>query len=139
MKHRTATLEGPLLDAAVALALGWKWIDGSYSIRMDVDGPLIRPALTVDDSAEVFDPSESWAIGGPIIDRHGICIVRMHRVDEQGHQHPAWFAWVLDADQGAGTYFDVYPGDAHGEGPTYLIAAMRAYVASKFGDEVELP
>lgn len=24
-------------------------------------------------------------------------------------------------------------------GPTPLIAAMRAYVASKFGDEVELP
>ena len=28
---------------------------------------------------------------------------------------------------------------AYGNGPTELIAAMRAFVASKFGDEIELP
>jgi len=27
----------------------------------------------------------------------------------------------------------------HGKGPTPLIAAMRCYVASKLGDEVEIP
>jgi Protein of unknown function (DUF2591) len=31
------------------------------------------------------------------------------------------------------------PRHCYGQGPTPLIAAMRAYVASKFGDEVELP
>jgi hypothetical protein len=56
--------------------------------------------------------STDWAQGGPIIERELIAI------------HGDWKATL-----GEGTY----------EGPTPLIAAMRCYVASKLGDEVDLP
>ena len=65
-----------------------------------------------------FSPSTDWAQGGPIIEREGIAI---GKGDEQ------WAAFA-NADTEEGT-----------QGPTPLIAAMRCYVASKLGDEVEIP
>ena len=59
-----------------------------------------------------------WAQGGPIIEREGISL-------EYAAQPEKWCACIR-ADQ------EVY-------GPTALIAAMRCYVASKLGDEVEIP
>ena len=56
--------------------------------------------------------SSDWAFGGPIIQREMIAI------------YGDW-----NATLGEGTY----------EGPTPLIAAMRCYVASVLGDEVEVP
>ena len=61
--------------------------------------------------------STNWSQGGPIIEREGIQIARVG---------DAWEAWV-DAD------------DVFCKGTTPLIAAMRCYVASKLGDEVEIP
>jgi hypothetical protein len=48
-------------------------------------------------------------------------------------QPPTWFA-ICDG------IFD-HGRESQGEGPTPLIAAMRAFVASKYGDEVpdEMP
>ena len=61
-----------------------------------------------------------WAQGGPIIDREGIGF------EQDGN---FWFAsYDLSADTAWGT-----------TGPTPLIAAMRCYVASKLGDDIELP
>lgn len=60
--------------------------------------------------------STDWAQGGPIIERERIEL----RDDGDG-----WMA--LDGN-----------GDAQ-FGPAPLIAAMRCYVASKLGDEVEIP
>lgn len=60
-------------------------------------------------------PSTSWSEGGPIIDRERISI----KQDEGG---------------GCYAYFDHLNPTASGQ--TALIAAMRAYVASKFGEEV---
>ena len=62
--------------------------------------------------------STDWVYGGPIIEREGINLE--YAVDPE-----KWCACIM-ADQ------EVY-------GPTPLIAAMRCYVASKLGDEVELP
>jgi len=64
--------------------------------------------------------STDWAKGGPIIEREGINII----------QSGSWFA-EMDADHSGGVI--------HAEGDTPLIAAMRCYVASKLGDEVEIP
>ena len=61
-----------------------------------------------------------WAQGGPIIEREHIGI------DWTGFE--VWEAWD-DKAMPASRY----------TGPTPLIAAMRCYVASKLGDEVELP
>jgi hypothetical protein len=65
--------------------------------------------------------STDWAQGGPIIEREGISVARRGE-----HSFSPWGA-VLQ-----GFEFDE-------EGPTPLIAAMRCYVASKLGDEVEIP
>jgi hypothetical protein len=64
--------------------------------------------------------STDWSQGGPIIEREGINII----------QSGSWFA-EMDADHSGGVIY--------AEGDTPLIAAMRCYVASKLGDEVEIP
>jgi hypothetical protein len=63
--------------------------------------------------------STSWAIAGPIIERERIEIQPSPLSDW-------WFACVRYA-----------AGQRVFRGPTPLIAAMRAYVAARFGDEVE--
>jgi hypothetical protein len=72
-----------------------------------------------------YNPSGDWMQGGPIIEREGIGFRRGYS-DESGFN--GWVAqrWAQDT-----TVFE--------EGPTPLIAAMRCYVASKLGDEVEIP
>lgn len=60
--------------------------------------------------------STSWAQGGPIIEREGISITQ--------------FGGTWKANT-------VYQSAVIG--PTPLIAAMRCYVASKLGDEVDVP
>ena len=64
-----------------------------------------------------LDYSSDWACGGPILEREGISIYRMTT---------DWSAAYN-------------PSGAAQDGPTPLIAAMRAYVASKLGNEVDVP
>lgn len=59
--------------------------------------------------------STDWAQGGPIIERERI------------------------ATWGDNPYWEAEIGQVWAKGPTPLIAAMRCYVASKLGDEVEVP
>jgi len=71
-----------------------------------------------------YAPSNDWSQGGPIIEREGISIVQEGDAAE-------WVASMYD-----------YAADdwhLHTAGHTPLIAAMRCYVASKLGDEVEVP
>ena len=67
----------------------------------------------------VLPYSTDWSQGGPIIEREGI----------QLHVNEAKTEWL-------GSCWG-YPAQQYG--PTALIAAMRCYVASKLGDEVEIP
>ena len=71
-----------------------------------------------DDEGIPFEPSCVWSQGGPIIEREGI---ELFRNNEKNY----WFTSKARNQIGVG--------------PTPLVAAMRAYVASKFGDEIELP
>lgn len=73
-----------------------------------------------DDDFCWYEPSSNWAQGGPIIEREGINII----------QSGSWLA-EMDADHSGAVI--------SAEGTTPLIAAMRCYVASKLGDEVEIP
>jgi len=68
--------------------------------------------------------STDWAQGGPIIGRENISIVR------EG-----------DAGNWVASVYNYAEADwhSHTEGTTPLEAAMRCYVASKLGDEVETP
>jgi len=73
---------------------------------------------------ELWEPSTDWAQGGPIIERERI------RLD------CAWSdRWTAQHPYNA--KIDGYTGWT--KGPTALIAAMRCFVASKLGDEVEIP
>ena len=66
-------------------------------------------------------PSTDWAQGGPLIERELIAV----RFICEGRWESWWSGWPK-------SFQVVY-------GPTPLIAAMRCYVASKLGDEVEVP
>lgn len=65
---------------------------------------------------DAYSPSTDWSQGGPIIERG--CITTQYM------------------DRG---YWRAYIGKPISYGPTPLIAAMRCYVASKLGDEVDVP
>jgi hypothetical protein len=70
--------------------------------------------------------SENWSLAGPIIEREGVSM-RFSLRDARG----AWYSVM-------GKNLFLSP-DFEGSGPTPLIAAMRCYVASKLGEEVEIP
>jgi hypothetical protein len=77
-------------------------------------------------SLEDFEPSTDWSQGGPIIEREGI----------SPHGNPAWsaqYSVTVRAHHGG------FRGYFRHIGPTPLISAMRCFVASKLGDEVDVP
>jgi hypothetical protein len=117
-------LKGRALDAAVAKARGWKGVDGywcghpGHGRQLDGD-----PALHRNVSCDKYRPSTNWTQGGILIERERISLVYCEPGTTAGD---AWEAYTgnlsprrLDRDE------------ATAEGPTPLIAAMRAFVASK--------
>lgn len=76
--------------------------------------------------------STDWAQGGPIIEREGLCVEYMAGAGDGGLD--VWVAEVLHEDRKYGGVMS-----SAGQGQTPLLAAMRCYVASKLGDEVEIP
>lgn len=130
MKYKTAELEGALLDAAVAKALGWER-GSNWCSAPGKPGLLLVFGEPEEFSEEPrFAPSAVWADGGPIIERERIAIAFC--VPD---------SWYAELGPSGGGIMGVQVGYARhaGEGPKPLIAAMRAYIASRFGDEVELP
>jgi hypothetical protein len=69
-----------------------------------------------------YTPSTNWAQGGPIIEREKIDVI----ADPNGKD--VWMGRL---------YLNWVKYEAFATTP--LIAAMRCYVASKLGDEVEVP
>jgi hypothetical protein len=72
--------------------------------------------------ASFWTPSTEWGTGGPIIEQEHIAITRV----------PALKAWHASIWR-KGSYERI----ATLEGDTALQAAMRVFVVSKFGEEVE--
>lgn len=116
---KIAELEGALLDYWVALALGFDAvITRRKCYRVTRYNHGVERVIRVS-----FAPSTEWSQGGPIIGCERITFIRRG-------QH---FGAMLPARD------DSCPGDGHTwpiYGETHLIAAMRAYVASKYGEEV---
>lgn len=112
-KMKTSELTGTALDWTVAKC---EQIQGQ-NIREGFDGKL----LVVDkyDFGAPAEYSTNWEQSGPIIEREKISL--MYSTNNDWHvckgfsPHRHWIA------------------------STPLIAAMRCYVASKLGDEVEIP
>jgi hypothetical protein len=69
-----------------------------------------------------------WSVGGPIIEREGISVRRVR----DGTWRADFAEAKLKPDGSAYAYLQ------H-NGGTPLIAAMRCYVASRLGDEVDVP
>ena len=148
MKHKVAELEGPLLDAAVAKAEGWHEWDGDWHAAPTAEDEIGLLQGTV----STWSPSTSWAVGGEIIERERIVLIPFrdvlefaedgNTVDEAKSSPIIWAAMVREDGERGDGWYEVPLGvgeDCFGwNGPTPLIAAMRAYVASRFGEEVDL-
>jgi hypothetical protein len=121
MKVKTSELQGAALNWAVAKCEG----DDTLAVYFDERSgePLCHDDWP--DNQE-FKPSTDWAQGGPIIEREKIGLFK---------GNPLYFP---EGNENGDYYEDLWiAGKYHGQTP--LIAAMRCYVSSKLGDEVEVP
>lgn len=122
MKVETKELIDATLDFAVALAR-------DESVR--VERGRVRFALSqFTNDYDLYSPSTDWAQGGPIIDREIGNLWKHNKLDP--NEPDVWTAAAYrKAPDGTMLYYE--------DGPTPLIAAMRCLVASKLGDEVDVP
>ena len=118
MKIKTSELTGAALDWAVssALGLGYRYDDkyGPMCFR-----PSTTPRVVAWDSRPL-PYSTSWQEGGPIIEIERI------KLEFDGAEGFQWWGYHPKID------------DLE-HGPTPLVAAMRCFVLSRFGDEVDVP
>lgn len=131
MKIKTDELTGPALDWAVAECQGIARVTES-GFHTEHLNPSEQGAQTVLlPFPRCYSPSTRWSQGGPIIERERITVgyTGMGGMAEEHRQPEAYYIRTLfDAEEGW-----------HQTGPTPLIAAMRCYVASELGDEVDVP
>ena len=120
---KTSELTGAALDWAVAKCEGGTgfWYDSIATYWITIDG---KDRALSKGWAKSYQPSTDWAHGGPIIEREELTL-SYSPYDHvfYGRTRP----WC--AEKTGRTEY----------GPTPLIAAMRCYVASKLGDDVEVP
>ena len=107
---KTSELQGAGLDWAVAKCEGYN----DYRF----DGKYGRIS-----TGQHFCPSTDWAQGGPIIEQE--------KIDLECQRDQLWQATCWDGVNRSTIKIR--------SGETPLIAAMRCYVASKLGGEVEIP
>jgi len=81
---------------------------------------------------KTYQPSTNWAQGGPIIEREGIDVSCVNT----GLWSAKWWANNSGMVKNPAQRFKQ---NIQTDGPTPLIAAMRCYVASKLGDEIDIP
>jgi hypothetical protein len=128
---KTADLTGAQLDYCIALIEGlplkldpmgfkgespggyWVWPDGF---------PPKAPGYQ--QIGKAYSPSTRWAQGGPIIERETIEL-------RPSNGAPHCSSWSARHPKNGWS--------TKGSGPTPLIAAMRCFVASKLGPEVDVP
>lgn len=117
MKIKTADLTGAALDWAVAKAKGRTPVKrvepGVWN--MAANGHLFRT---------LWAPSTDWAHGGPIIEREMLGVFPSESASGK------WCCRPRERD---------YPRFPIMYADNPLIAAMRCFVASKLGDEVDVP
>ena len=124
MKKKVDELEGAELDYWVArsgeLSVRWEFDEKQAQgergrLFYDFDHPRYRNM--------VFSPSTDWSQGGPIIKRELIDL-------QPTASGEVWTAKIWDFAKGDPA--------VEQRGPDPLIAAMRCFVSSKFGEEVEV-
>lgn len=113
MKIETSKAADTVLDYLVAKCQG---LDAS---QIKANGP-VHLFRTIGCDPTPYQPSSNWLQGGPIIEQEGISIERFKSTTK-------WSAFKFDS------------GDCEVAAETPLIAAMRCYVASTLGEEIEVP
>lgn len=101
-----------LIDEKLDWAVAKCW---DVEVEYINDG-ITRCLLKVAPFTGIYAPSTNWSQGGPIIERH---VFELRDLSDDGWEAVGMSATIT--------------------GPTPLIAAMRCYVASKLGDEIEIP
>ncbi|KVZ62240.1 phage protein NinX family protein [Burkholderia ubonensis] len=137
MKIKTKDLIGAQLD--------WTVTRIEKLVSSDIDDFCLS-------CAGEFAFSTDWALAGLIIDREGISIIRSDDdwgKDAQGFCNnvriPVWCAergqqsWSESTEHQQHDAMYQFYVDSLTYGPTALIAAMRCFVASKLGAEVDVP
>ena len=127
---KTSELIGPALDWAVAKIQGY-----DCHFDDDVSGAWLVPQegyLHDEKPLCRYQPSTNWSQGGPIIEREGIDIQQVFCYMEGSFSEPCGWQAIRHTKGGP-----INPPKQIADTP--LIAAMRAFVASKLGDEVEIP
>jgi len=129
MNMKTIELTGLALDWAVAKCEGYTGLHKIAGRRPHEPQLGIWPPRKEYGVMDLWELSYStdWAQGGPIIEREEIGIKRNSPCSD-GRQ---WEASPSITAKGAGGKW--------GYGPTPLVAAMRCYVASKLGDDIDIP
>ena len=119
MKLKTSELQGAVLDWAVAKCEQGEFMDETWWADFSHESCY----------------STDWEEGGLIIEREKLGVWwATHYVDDDGVEYGNhWYAEPGCTDDNADKPYRVATGN------TPLIAAMRCYVASKLGDEIELP
>jgi len=113
MRIKTSELIGEALNYAVAII---EYGPKKVYINPDIRRKGIWVIPQKNGGKNHFHPSKSWAQGGALIER------------ERYANKPHLDDWVFYSHE-----------EKPYLGPTPLIAAMRCYVASRLGDEVEIP
>lgn len=132
MKIKTADLIGLALDWAVSVADGLRPVmrhdymrtkaaannykgDLAWHLEVTPNEPITVDEAGVTHVLRAY--SEQWSKGGPIIEREKIAVDWDHDCwNASTDEHPAYYSAA-----------------------TPLIAAMRCFVASRLGDEVDIP
>ena len=121
MKVKTSEAEGEVLNYLVAKA------EGMLEVIHDTKSKELWYYDKETGRDKHFWPSTDWSLAGPIIEREGISICNLE-ANSSGVE-----GWTAST----GELWS--PQDDGWVSATPLIAAMRCYVASKLGDEVEVP
>ena len=132
---KTSELIGPALDWTVAKCEGREilsflgggiLVNGRYESGSEIPTELGFNYM--------WHPSTDWTQSGPIIEREKIW---WSDNDDATSDQDIW--WCLSTRDAITGEAQGLSEQVEGLGPTLLIAAMRCYVASKLGDEVEVP
>ena len=125
MKIKTSELTGTALDWAVAKCEDETDVLFAYRQYGKL---LVRQAgcHETHDSEWPYEPSTDWAQGGPIMTRERIS----RTIDHSGLWIAYWTDGYTEGDEGR-KWMQCDRSE--------LVAGLRCYVASKLGDELEIP
>jgi hypothetical protein len=130
MNQKTVTVEianltGAALDFAVAKC---------EKLVIQVDGASAKcdPCIHSEKYQDLFNPSENWLQGGPIVELE---------IDNYQRRSSSFYAHRHKRHDIVGSHFNDYPSEPESSayGDTLLIASLRCYAIAKLGKTIEIP